>query len=166
MRSIVSIFLLAVLFSATSCKTDSNASEPATTENITAQPGAVSDAAATGNAEASATTPTGPTTTMTMDNSDHNFGTVKEGDVIETSFKVTNSGTEPLVITSCKASCGCTTPVCPTSPIAPGQSVDIPVRFDTKGKPGNQSKDVTITANTVPAQSKFRIHGVVEKVAN
>lgn len=161
MKSIFSFASLFLLLTFVSCK-----NETASTENASAEAkveGTVSDKEATGNPNEEITA-TGPTTTMTLDKTDYKFDKVKEGEVVETTVKVTNTGKEPLVIVSCKGSCGCTTPKCPTTPIAPGQSADVPIKFDTHGKPGSQSKDVTITANTVPAQTKFRIHGEVERV--
>ncbi|HMY85305.1 MAG TPA: DUF1573 domain-containing protein [Saprospiraceae bacterium] len=159
--SFLSLFLVLSVFSCKSDTTDANGQEASKAQAIA--DGTVSDQVATGNPN-EISTPTGPTTTMVLDKTEYKFSNVKEGDVVETSIKVTNTGKEPLVIVSCKGSCGCTTPKCPTSPIAPGQSADIPVKFDTHGKPGTQSKDVTITANTVPAQTKFRIFGEVERV--
>ena len=160
MKSLFSFATLVVLLSFTACKSET-ANTPESAEAKVE--GAVSEKEATGNPN-EVVTPTGPTTTMTLDKTDYKFEKVKEGEIVKTSVKVTNTGNEPLVIVSCKGSCGCTTPQCPTSPIAPGQSVDVPIKFDTQGKAGSQSKDVTITANTVPAQTKFRIHGEVERV--
>ncbi|MEP6647339.1 MAG: DUF1573 domain-containing protein [Saprospiraceae bacterium] len=40
------------------------------------------------------------------------------------------------------------------------------VEFDSKGKPGKQTKRVTVTANTVPAQSFLNITGNVNKDPN
>ena len=40
----------------------------------------------------------------------HDFGTIKEGDVVETEFKFTNTGKGPLIISSAQGSCGCTVP--------------------------------------------------------
>ena len=173
MKYLFSILSLCIVMTIMSCKSDNKANNPAnqatkvvTPGDGTAAPmgeGAVSNQEATGNPNETMT-PTGPTTTMVLDKTEYKFDNVKEGDIVETSVKVTNTGKEPLVIVSCKGSCGCTTPKCPTTPIAPGQSVDVPIKFDTHGKPGSQSKDVTITANTVPAQTKFRIFGEVERV--
>ena len=162
MKSIFSFASLLLLLTFVSCKNETGT----TTDTPSAEAkveGSVSDNEATGNPNTEITA-TGPTTTMTLDKTDYKFETVKEGEIVETTVKVTNTGKEPLVIVSCKGSCGCTTPKCPTTPIAPGQSADVPIKFDTHGKPGSQSKDVTITANTVPAQTKFRIHGEVERV--
>ena len=40
----------------------------------------------------------------------HDFGVVKEGDVVETKFEFTNTGNAPLLITKIKAGGGCTVP--------------------------------------------------------
>lgn len=159
--SFLSLFLVLSFFSCKSDTIDANGQEASKAQAMT--DGTISNQEATGNPN-EISTPTGATTTMVLDKTEYKFSNVKEGDIVETTVKVTNTGKEPLVIVSCKGSCGCTTPKCPTSPIAPGQSADVPIRFDTHGKPGTQSKDVTITANTVPAQTKFRIYGEVERV--
>ncbi|MCO6462030.1 MAG: DUF1573 domain-containing protein [Saprospiraceae bacterium] len=165
MKYLFSILSLCLVMTFMSCKNDNSSGDVTSqaSKAVAAGNGVISDQQATGNPNEVAT-PTGPTTTMVLDKTEYHFENVKEGDIVETSVKVTNTGKEPLVIVSCKGSCGCTTPKCPTTPIAPGQSADIPIKFDTHGKPGNQSKDVTITANTVPAQTKFRIYGEVERV--
>ncbi len=116
------------------------------------------------NAEAS--TPTGPTTTMTFEYTDYDFGSVKEGEKVKHSYKFKNTGKEPLVISSAKGSCGCTVPKWPTEPIAPGESGQIDVEFDSKGKPGKQTKQVTVVANTTPDKTFLKISGTVEKDPN
>lgn len=98
-----------------------------------------------------------PKTTMTFEKNAHDFGTLKEGDRVEYSFKFTNTGKEPLIIEDAKGSCGCTVPVWPKDPILPGKSDEIRVSFNSANKPGAQSKQVTITANTEPLTSKLTI---------
>ena len=63
-------------------------------------------------------------------------------------FIFSNAGTEPLVITAAKGSCGCTVPSYPKEPILPGASADIEVRYDTK-RIGAFTKTVTLTTNAV-----------------
>lgn len=92
----------------------------------------------------------------------YDFGTVKDGEVVEKSFAFQNTGNGPLVISNITASCGCTTPEWPKDPIPPGGESNILVRFNTTGKPGQQSKAVTITANTDPSVIELHIKGVVE----
>jgi hypothetical protein len=110
--------------------------------------------------------PAGPTTTMTFEHNDFDFGSVKEGEKVKHTYKFKNTGSEPLIISSAKGSCGCTVPKWPSEPIAPGASGQIDVEFDSKGKPGKQTKRVTVNANTVPAQTFLNISGNVEKDPN
>jgi hypothetical protein len=106
--------------------------------------------------------PTGPTTTIEYDNATYNFGTVNEGDVVKHTFKFKNTGNEPLLITNAKGSCGCTVPTWPKEPIAPGEIGELKVEFNTKGKPSNQTKKVTVTANTTPTETFVEVTGMVK----
>lgn len=90
------------------------------------------------------------------------FGDIVEGDVVEHVFKFTNTGKNPLVINNAKGSCGCTVPEWPRDPIAPGQSGEIAVKFNSTGKQGEQNKTVTISANTLPNKTVIRVVGGVE----
>lgn len=91
----------------------------------------------------------------------HDFGTVKEGDIVNYTFKFTNDGEAPLVIKNATTSCGCTVPHWPKEPIAPGEEGKIEVSFDSKGKPNQQTKTISITANTQPTITRLTIKGMV-----
>jgi len=108
--------------------------------------------------------PAGPTTSLNFDETEFDFGTVTSGEKVEHVYKFKNTGNEPLIISDAKGSCGCTVPEWPKEPIAPGASSEIVVRFDSSNKSGNQSKRVTLTANTNPAQTFLTIKGQVNKV--
>ena len=95
----------------------------------------------------------------------HNFGTIKEGAVAKHDFTFTNTGESPLIITNAKGSCGCTVPNWPREPIAPGETGTIHVEFNSSGRTGNQRKQVTIDANTVPNQKILSIRAQVEPKA-
>jgi len=101
-------------------------------------------------------------TTIKFDKTLHDFGTIKQGDSVECVFKVTNTGGEPLILENAQGSCGCTVPDYPKDPIAPGDTRDIKVKFNSAGKKDKQSKTVTITANTDPIQSVLTIQSFVE----
>ncbi|MBU6342782.1 MAG: DUF1573 domain-containing protein [Bacteroidetes bacterium] len=105
--------------------------------------------------------PTGPTTTVQYEQEKFNFGTCDEGEVVKHLFKFKNTGTEPLIISNCKGSCGCTVPTWPKEPVPPGSEAEIKVEFNSKGKPGPQSKRVTVTANTIPTETFLEISGEV-----
>ena len=110
--------------------------------------------------------PVGPTTTITFEEKEFNFGTVKSGEEVKHIYKFRNTGKEPLVISNAKGSCGCTVPNWPKEPIPVGGEGEIEVVFNTKGKSGNQTKTVTITANTNPPQTLIYIKGKVEADPN
>lgn len=98
-----------------------------------------------------------PKTSIEFTETEFHFGTIDEGDKVEHIFVFTNTGNEPLIIEKCKGSCGCTVPQCPKEPIAPGESAEMKVVFNSKGKKNHQEKRVTITANTDPIQTIVKI---------
>ncbi|MEM6769688.1 MAG: DUF1573 domain-containing protein [Bacteroidota bacterium] len=98
---------------------------------------------------------------MTFENNEFRFGEVPRGEVVEHDFAFTNTGSQPLLITKARSTCGCTVPSYPEEPILPGESGVISVAFDTKNKYGRQRKPITITANTLPAMSVIYMDGTI-----
>ncbi|HZY36330.1 MAG TPA: DUF1573 domain-containing protein [Mucilaginibacter sp.] len=98
---------------------------------------------------------------MKFEKETHDFGKIKPGDIVNYDFKFTNTGKSPLIITDGYASCGCTKPTWPKTPIKPGDAGVIHVAFDSKGKMGLQDKLITITANTNPAENRVHLIGEV-----
>jgi hypothetical protein len=107
------------------------------------------------------TASTGDGPTMKFEKDTHDFGKIKSGDKVTYQFKFTNTGKSPLIIKDAVASCGCTKPEWPTTPIKPGESGDVKVTFNSAGKVGLQDKQITITANTNPAQNLVHLIGEV-----
>ncbi len=105
--------------------------------------------------------PTLPITIIEFAEPSYDFGTIESGDIVSKVFTFTNTGDEFLVLSNAKGSCGCTVPQWPKDPIAPGETASITVEFDSKNKKGLQSKRVTITANTDPAQFFLTVKGEV-----
>lgn len=91
----------------------------------------------------------------------HDFGKIKAGDKVTYDFSFTNEGKSPLIITDAVASCGCTKPEWPKEPIQPGAAGAVKVTFNSAGKMGLQDKQITITANTLPAQNMVHLIGEV-----
>jgi hypothetical protein len=103
---------------------------------------------------------------ITIDKEVHNFGNIPYGGNGTCEFKVTNTGTEPLILSKCKGSCGCTVPTCEPNPISPGASTNITVKYDTK-RAGVIDKSVTINSNAVNEPVMVvRIKGKVEPDPN
>lgn len=98
---------------------------------------------------------------MTFDKIEHDFGTINEGAIVEHTFRFTNTGKSPLVIVSAKGSCGCTVPKWPRETIAPGETGEFLVAFNSNGKPNLQNKQVTITANTEGGKEILKIKALV-----
>ncbi|MEZ4884421.1 MAG: DUF1573 domain-containing protein [Chitinophagales bacterium] len=92
---------------------------------------------------------------MKFEQKHHDFGAIslKAGKVTH-EFKFVNNGTEPLIISGAKGSCGCTVPKVPKHPIMPGEEETVKVVFNPKGKSGKINKTVTITHNSgTPGES-------------
>lgn len=94
------------------------------------------------------------TTIEWIDSTVQNIGKVKEGRIVEVTYRFKNAGTKPLVITDASASCGCTVPEKPEQPIAPGEEGIIKAKFDSNGQHhGEARKTVFVTANTNPSMN-------------
>ncbi|GAB3024891.1 DUF1573 domain-containing protein [Spirosoma pulveris] len=91
----------------------------------------------------------------------YDFGTLTEGDTVEHVFAFTNTGEFPLIINNITASCGCTTPEWPREPVAPGSKSSVRVRFNSRGKSGQQNKTITIFANTEPSMTDLQFKALV-----
>lgn len=87
---------------------------------------------------------------ITWKESTYDFGDIRQGDKVEHTYVFTNTGNQPLIITNVQVTCGCTTPKgFPRDPIAPGESGEITVAFNSAGKVGKHNKVVTVISNSV-----------------
>lgn len=93
---------------------------------------------------------------------EHNFGTISEGTQATVTFTFTNEGTEPLVLNSVRASCGCTTPKWTREPVAPGATGEITAIYNSKGRPGNFTKTITVKYNGEAGTEYLTIRGTVQ----
>jgi hypothetical protein len=96
-----------------------------------------------------------------MDKTTHDYGTIKQGANGECEFKFINNGKEPLVITNCVGSCGCTVPQCPNEPVLPGKAGVIKVKYDTQ-RVGGIYKTVTVNSNAKSGTVTLTIKGNIE----
>ncbi len=87
-------------------------------------------------------------TTVEWEKQTHDFGTIPQDTVVEVVYKFKNTGDNPLMIADCKATCGCTVPECKQPPVAPGESGEITVKFDSKNKANKVNKTVKVYMNT------------------
>jgi hypothetical protein len=83
---------------------------------------------------------------LTPDKIEHNYGTIKKASDGNCVFTIYNTGDQPLIISNCQGSCGCTTPQCDKTPIASGGFTEIKVHYDTM-RLGPFTKTVTVMWN-------------------
>ena len=88
------------------------------------------------------------------------YGTILQGADGNREFVFKNTGKEPLIISSCKGSCGCTVPKCPSEPVLPGETAKIKVKYDTN-RLGKFTKSVTVTSNAGEPVKTVKITGNV-----
>ncbi len=105
--------------------------------------------------------PEGPLPVAQFATLEHDFGTINEGDIVEYTFNVKNTGEAPLIIQGAQPSCGCTVPDWTKEPIPAGGSGFVKAKFDSHGKPNIQNKTITVTANTWPKQTVLRFKAMV-----
>jgi hypothetical protein len=146
--------VLAALLSVTSCRQESGGDEagkvPSLSGDLVKNPNTL-----TGNEK--------KIPELTFETTRHDFGKIKEGEEVSFEFRLTNTGEAPLIISEVKATCGCTTPQWPKGIIKPGESDVIKVVYDSRGRPGEFSKGVVVSANTYPNQTVLTVSGVVFK---
>jgi hypothetical protein len=104
------------------------------------------------------TAPVAGITTISFEHTAYDFGSKESGPTYTTSFKYKNTGRENLYISAAEASCGCTVPTWSKDAIKPGESGEITVQFDSKGRSGEQLKTVTVTTNTEPNKNVLTLH--------
>jgi Protein of unknown function (DUF1573) len=94
-----------------------------------------------------------------LDSTYLNLGKIKDGATVEVSFRFRNTGSKPLVITNVSAGCGCTIPETPKEPYAPGAEGVIKASFNSKGRKGENNKEVFVDANVPSGREtlKFRV---------
>jgi len=94
---------------------------------------------------------------ITFDKFEHDFGNILQDTENKVTFTFTNTGTEPLILQDAKGSCGCTAPNYTKEPVAPGEKGSIEVVYKPGKQKNQQTKTVTVTANTNPKATTLRI---------
>lgn len=110
----------------------------------------------------SASQPTEKQPIITFDKTEHDFGTVLQGEVVTYSFHFTNTGSLPLIVSNVNTSCGCTVGDFSRAPIDPGKDGYIKATYDSKGHHGFQSRALTVITNTNPNQTVLRLKATVQ----
>ena len=83
---------------------------------------------------------------MEFEETEFNFGKIKEGEQVEHVFKFKNTGEAPIVVAQVSASCGCTTPTYTSTPVKPGEVGEITVSSIAMAS-WSATKIITIASN-------------------
>jgi len=100
---------------------------------------------------------------LSWDQSAYDFGDLSQGEKVEYTFRFTNTGSQPLIITNVSTQCGCTAPKgWPRDPVVPGAKGEITISFNSTGKIGRQNKVATVMSNAVnPRAGQLLLSGNV-----
>ncbi|MFA4923346.1 MAG: DUF1573 domain-containing protein [Ignavibacteriaceae bacterium] len=77
----------------------------------------------------------------------HDFGKIKEGSIVEYTFKYKNIGSAMLEITHVKTSCGCTAAIISGKSLKPNEEGTLKVEFDSSNREGAVTRTITLTSN-------------------
>jgi len=84
---------------------------------------------------------------LTIADATYDFGTIKTGDKINTEFTITNTGKTELNIRTTKSTCSCVIEKLSKMTLAPGESTNLKVTFDSTDRRGMQQKSINIYSN-------------------
>ena len=90
----------------------------------------------------------------------HDFGKIQQGVPVTHHFTFTNAGSEPIIITEVRPSCGCSVAEFTKTPVTPGSEGTISVKFDAAAK-GPFTKHLTVRSNTKTPIKTIVIRGEV-----
>lgn len=77
----------------------------------------------------------------------HNFGNVKEGEKLDLTLDIFNTGKSELRIKEIKSSCGCTAALLSSKLIKPDEKGELKIEFDTTNLMGQIARTVTLYSN-------------------
>ena len=111
--------------------------------------------------KAQTTTPAAPSDApdFKFDKETYDFGKIPTTKPVSVEFKFTNIGEKPLIITNVSASCGCTVPEWPKTPIKKGQTGVIKVTYTPTPTAMPFTKPITITSNAKISTKYLYIKG-------
>lgn len=100
--------------------------------------------------------------TFEFETTDHDFGTLKQGEKVSFTYKFKNIGKSDLIISTVVPGCGCTVAQFTKTPVKQGESGFVTLNVDTENKSGIMRKKVAVQANTYPAETLLWFSATVE----
>lgn len=90
----------------------------------------------------------------------HDFGKIPQGKPVTYEFTFTNVGTEPIIISEVRPSCGCSVAEFTKTPVKPGEKGTISVTYNAAAK-APFTKNFTVRSNTKTPVKTLYIKGEV-----
>ena len=146
MKNLIKVLPLIAVLSLTNCKKDQKADQLIVEEQQAVEAPVVQT-----QDELVKEAQSKPLTTLALSEANFDFGKLKKGDHVEHIYEVTNTGTNPLIISQVKPGCGCTVPDYTKDPILPGQKGKITLKFDSTNFDGLVNKQAEVYANVEKA---------------
>lgn len=84
---------------------------------------------------------------IVIDHPVYDFGTALEGQFVTHTFHIKNAGNADLLLNGLHTSCGCTAAAPSKERLAPGESADLKVTFDTRFQKGHRVRTITLFSN-------------------
>lgn len=150
MKAIQFWTLLFITFWISACKLDPEKLSNAKTEEVSNAADQDSLLNVSGNAS------------IAFKESEFDFGMAVAGDTIRHAYEFNNNGTDTLMIYNVKTSCDCLFASSETEIVLPGQTSTIKIQYNTSDKIGPQDREIYITCNTFPAETKLKLKGYIK----
>ena len=112
----------------------------------------------TGNQKKSTET---PETTVSLSETETNFGNIPLNEKREHVFKLVNTGNKPLVVYDVVTSCSCTKAEYSMEPVRPGDTLDLKVVYHAEDK-GRFRKSLRVYCNVEDSPLNLTVLGMVE----
>lgn len=88
-----------------------------------------------------------PRPKLEVEQKELSFGEIVQGQQVRIPLKIKNAGQSPLAITHAETTCGCSVARLPAAPIAPGETGEVVVEFDSRDRTGLQAFEVYLWSN-------------------
>ena len=98
-------------------------------------------------------------TTVEVDKTVHDFGTIRKNEMNPAVFTITNAGNEPLIISRISTSCGCTNVTWEKQPITSGKAITFQAEI-TLAEAGSFSKTLVVYCNANESPLILTLRGI------
>ena len=99
---------------------------------------------------------------LALQSNSFDFGRILEDDgVVQHKFLFTNTGSDPLLVTNVRTTCGCTVPSWTKDPVQPGKEGYVEIEFNPRNHPGTFHKTVQVQSSAQNSNMFLTISGTV-----